>query len=263
MKRRVSLSAAVSMLLGLIVLPITSIAGLGNIEIPSSKAGNVEIPSSKAGNVEIPSSKAGQLQGGEIMPPSARPFGFSLSDMAAADAQFVTSGNSRPELLPTTPFQILYFDPNTINVSPVQGNGLLETGSKSFPVPAGTMFYVPIATVDDTPTVIGTFPTSPSTARSYWFGSSQLGGSDSITVDGRTTPIGATYLVGPITTQPLQDGGGMPGGTHIITMGVFLTAFSKGTHTVSVRTRFDGDLILQFLGINFLDGEFTYNVTVQ
>jgi hypothetical protein len=245
MTRRVSLSAAVSVLLGLTVLPVTSLAGFGNIEIPSSEAGT-----------EIPSSKTDQLHGGEIMPSSARPHGFSLSDMAADDAQFVTSGNTQS--FPTTPFQILFADP-PINFSPVQGNGLLETGSNSFSVPPGTMFYVPIATVDDSPLVLGgTFPTSPSAARSYWFDSSQLGGSDSITVDDRTTPIGATYLVGPISTQPLPDGGG----THVITMGVFLTPFKKGTHTVSISTRFDGAFIPQ-AGFNFIHGEFTYEVTVK
>jgi hypothetical protein len=233
---------SLSMLLGLTALPATSLAGLGSIEILSSKAD--------------------QLHGGEIMPPSARPFGFSLSDMAAENAQFVTSQND-PHYLPTTPFQIFYFDPHTYTPSPVQEGtrtGVLITGSNNFTgVPAGTLFYVPIAIADDSPPVLGTFPMSPSEVPSYWFDSAQLGGSDSITVDGQKTSIGATYLVGPITTQPLQDGGGM----HIITMGVFLTPFNKGAHTVSITTRFDGAFILQTYGINFIHGEFTFNVTVQ
>ena len=121
------------------------------------------------------------------------------------------------------------------------------------------MFYVPIVSVDDSPIVIGTFPTSSSMAASYWFDSSQLGGTDSIVVDGKTTSIGASYLVGPIMTAPLGDGGG----THIITIGVFLTPLSKGSHTVVIKARFDGALILPFLGINFLEEDFTYHVIVQ
>jgi hypothetical protein len=177
-----------------------------------------KIPSQNA--IQLP---GGQLAGGEVMPPSARPFGFSLRDAAGKNAQFVTSGNN-PQFFPTTPFQMLFADPNTIGFSSLPGNGLLETGSNSFRVPEGTKFYVPIQNVDDSPPVVGIFPTSSSTAASYWFDSSQLGESQFIVVDGKTTSIGATYLVGPITTQPLQDGGG----THIITIGVFLTPLNKG-----------------------------------
>jgi len=229
-------------LLGLVALPGPAFAGLAG-KIPSPNAS------------QLPAS---QLHGGQVMPPSARPFGFSLRDAAGKNAQFVTSGNM-PQFLPTTPFQFLYGDPTTISFSSLPGNGLLETGSNVFRVPEGTVFYVPINNIDDSPPVIGTFPTSSSTAVSYWFDSSQLGGSESIVVDGKTTSIGATYLVGPITTQPLQDGGG----THIITIGVFLTPLSKGSHTVSISTQLDGAAILPAVGINFLEGEFTYNVIVQ
>jgi hypothetical protein len=237
--------ASLSILLGFVALPGPALAGLSG---------------------KITSPNASQ-QGGQVMPPSAMPFGFSLKDMAAKTAQFTTSGNSLPP--PTTPFKILFGKPPLMFA--VQGNGqgqtgLVETGMNSFRVSEGTMFYVPIANVDDSPPVAGTFPASSSTVASYWFDSSQLGGTDSIVVDGKTTSIGATYLVGPITTSPLQDGGG----THIITMGVFLTPLSKGSHTVSIRTLFNGAAIGPFLtalvglpGLNFLQGEFIYTVIVQ
>jgi hypothetical protein len=100
---------------------------------------------------------------------------------------------------------------------------------------------------------------SSTTAATYWFDSSQLGGSQSIVVDGKTTSIGATYLKGPITTQPLGDGGG----THYITIGVFLTPLNKGSHTVTISSRFDGAAFQASTGINFLAGELTYSVIVQ
>jgi hypothetical protein len=122
----------------------------------------------------------------------------------------------------------------------------------------GTVFYVPIQEVDDSPPVLGTFPTSASTAASYWFDSSQLGGSFFIMVDGHTTSLGDSYSVGPITTPPLQDGGG----THIITIGVFLTPLSPGSHSVSIKARVDGALI-PATGFNFIEGDFTYTVKVD
>jgi hypothetical protein len=224
-----------SIFLGLVTLPATAVAGLG---------------------LEVPSQNASQLHGGQVIPPSAKPLGFSLSDMALQNAQFATSGND-PRFFPTTPLQILYYDPSTLSSANVQG-GLLETGSNILRVPAGSFFYVPILNADDSPPVLGTFPTSPSAAVSYFFDSTQLGASQFITVDGQTTSVGISYLVGPITTQPLQDGGG----THILTVGVFLTPLSPGTHTVSISGRFDGALIPS-LGINFIEERFTYTVIVQ
>ena len=239
--------ASLSILLGLVALPGPAFAGL-SLKIPSPNASASQLPASQP-----PASQ----QGGQVMPPSARPFGFSLSDMAAKTAQFTTRGNNK-QFLPTTPFQILYYDPSTLMFPPMQG-GVLETGNNTFHVQEGKLFYVPIISLDDSPPVVGTFPTNSSRVACYWFDSSQAGGTDFIVVDGKTTSIGATYLVGPITTQPLGDGGG----THIITMGVFLTPLSKGSHTVLIKARFDGAAVLAAYSINFLEEEFTYNVIVQ
>jgi hypothetical protein len=235
--------ASLSILLGLIAQTGSAFAGLG---------GNILSPKAS----QLP---AGQ-HGGQVMPPSAKPFGLSLRDMAEKTAQFTTSVNN-PLFFPPTPFQILYFDPSTENAV-VIGNVLSVTGTKTFPsVQKGMKFYVPIVSFDDSPPVLGTFPTSSSTVASYWFNSSQLGGTVfNIVVDGEATSIGATYLVGPITTL-LQDGPG-PREGHIITMGVFLTPLSKGSHTVKISARFEGALITSFFG-NFLETDFTYTVIVQ
>jgi hypothetical protein len=172
-------------LVGFFALPAMAVAGL---------------------DVKVPSTSASQLHGGHVMPPTAKPKGFSLGDMALENAQFTTSGN-KPAFFPATPFQILYYDPQSLISTPVEGGGLLATGSNTFHVPTGTFFYVPIINVDDSLPVIGSFPTSPSMVPGYWFGSSQVGGSQFIEVDGQTTSLGVSYVVGPITTLPLQDGG--------------------------------------------------------
>jgi hypothetical protein len=57
-------------------------------------------------------------------------------------------------------------------------------------------------------------------------------------------------------TPPLPDGGG----THVITLGVFLTPLNKGSHTVSIKTRLDGSLISS---LNFIEGDLIYTVIVQ
>src|SRR5262249_58282823 len=98
-------------------------------------------------------------RGGEVLPAAARPHGFSLTDMARATALFNTSGNDLSQY-PQTPFQILYVDPTTQTFTFVNG-GLVVTGTNQFTVAAGTPFYVPVASVDDSPPVLGTFPPDP------------------------------------------------------------------------------------------------------
>ena len=67
-----------------------------------------------------------------------------------------------------------------------------------------------------------------------------------------TTPLPPSYLSGLIT-QPLPDGG-----THIITLGVFLQPLSPGTHTVSINITLSGELIGG--SVSFGD---SYTVTVS
>jgi hypothetical protein len=195
--------------------------------------------------------------GGRVLPPRARPHGYSLSDMTKAAAAFTASGNDL-QLYPDTPFQILYsanfkFDPD--------GTGLLVTGSNSFPgVSPGTTFYVPLQNADDSPPIAGVYPTTTRDAEHYFFDSSQLGGRGfEIVVDGQSKSVGASYLSGPVTTPPLPDGGG----THMITLGVFLTPMRPGTHSVTIRGGLFGDAIAAVLDpLTFFRFEFTYTIEV-
>ena len=193
--------------------------------------------------------------GGAVLPPTATPHGFSLTDMSRETALFNTSNNDKAKL-PNTPFQVLYFDPTTVRATPPPD--VVETGSNKFPVSPGTLFYVPLLTVDDSPPIIGTFPTTASDAASYTFSPKQVGvrGTE-IIVDGKSTPIGAAYVVGPVQT-PLGDGG-----THIITLGAFLSPMSVGTHTVEIKGEAAGQAFQQANpGIKSLSFDFTYMVQV-
>ena len=140
------------------------------------------------------------------------------------------------------PFQLLYTTP---------GN--------SFTVKPGTQFYVPIAFVDDSPPILGDFPSDPSGAQNYFFGASELGGNNfAIVVDGKRTSIGPSYLVGPVATPPLSDGGG----THYIVLAAFLTPLSPGSHTVTIEGQFSGKVIIDLLGDSFSFST-SYTVKVQ
>jgi hypothetical protein len=149
---------------------------------------------------------------GNVLPATAKPSGYSLEDMAEELAYFSTSGNDLSEY-PDTPFQILYVNRNT-----------------------GTDI-VPVAYIDDSPLILGNFPTSPSQTADYVFSPEQLGGHDfAIVVDGKATPLGPAYAAGPVFAPGLLDGGG----SHFIQIGGFLTPLPKGTHTVTIQGTFDG-----------------------
>jgi hypothetical protein len=196
-------------------------------------------------------------RGGNVLPAATRPHGFSLTDMVGATALFNTSGNDLSRY-PQTPFQILYVDRSTQTFTFVNG-GLVVTGTNQFTVAAGTPFFVPVAFVDDSPPILGTFPTDPSTVANYVFAQDQVGMKDlRIIVDGRVTPIGSAYAAGPVQTPPLLDGGG----SHIITVGAFLTPLSPGTHTVAIAGEFSGALFQQATGLTFEQFHLTYTVTV-
>lgn len=53
--------------------------------------------------------------GGNVLPPTAQPHGYSLEKMAVALANFTASGNDLT-YYPKTPFQILYADFNKPNL---------------------------------------------------------------------------------------------------------------------------------------------------
>src|SRR5262249_27247836 len=149
-------------------------------------------------------------------------------------AYFSTSGNDL-DFYPDTPFQILYI-----------------SDTNSFTVRPGTMFFVPVVFIDDSPPILGAFPTDADDIAAYVFGADQLGDHDlQIVVDGKATTLGPGYAAG--THAPgLLDGGG----SNFIQIGAFLTPLSRGTHTVTIRGTFDGDAILDFFG-----GPFSFAIT--
>ena len=165
--------------------------------------------------------------GGSVLPATARPHGWSLEDMAAAVADFSVSGND-PAFHPDTPFQILYRTNNPQD----------PRGSNTFTVKPGTPLYVKFFFINDAPPALGTFPTDREGAAHYIFDPEQLGAHDlEIEVNGQVTPLGPGYVPAPVETPNSPDGG-----EHLIQIGAFLTPLPKGTHQVTIRGTFDGDL---------------------
>jgi hypothetical protein len=82
----------------------------------------------------VPPAMAGG--GGNVLPATARQRGYSLADLARATAAF-NVGSRDPATLPPIPFQVLF--------TPLGGN------SNKFAVSPGTMFYVPLLSIDDSP----------------------------------------------------------------------------------------------------------------
>src|SRR5947207_13456135 len=179
-----------------------------------------------------------------ILPGTANPKGTSIDEMTAALGQFQDSGLD-PSFLPSTRFQILF--PTDLN-----------TGTGTFTVRPGTFFFIPLFSFNDSPPVIGDFPTNSSQVPDYIFGTGQIGAQDiEIEVDGQVTDLGPSYLSGLINTPGLPNGG-----SHTILMGAFLTPLPKGTHTVKIRETFAGDAIIALFGTTFFF-EDVYTVIVQ
>jgi hypothetical protein len=202
--------------------------------------------------------------GGTVMPAQAKPRGYSLDTMAKALALFDTSGNQM-QFYPKTPFQILFQDPNKTQFQSVTcpngGPGFLVIGVNSFAVRSGTPYFVPLFSVDDSPPVLGAFPTEESQIEDYFFSPDEYGGRGfAIIVDGKQTSVGPEYLAGPIeqTSPPLQDGGG----THLIQLGVFLTPLTPGAHTVTIVGQVASSALFSTYGFNCLQQDDTYAVKV-
>jgi hypothetical protein len=205
-----------------------------------------------ASAIAVAGATPGWAGGGKVMPASAKPHGYSLVDMTKELALFSTSGNN-PAHYPDTPFQILYTA--NFDAQPV-GGGIVVTGTNSFRVAKNTKFFVPLVNVTDSPPVLGVYPTTPAEATTYIFEPSQVGVHGfEIVVDGTSTPIGAEYLAGPVTT-PVDVGG-----THTIALGAFLNHLRHGTHTVEIRGTLGGDLVAATYGLDFTQ-HFTYTVDI-
>ncbi len=191
---------------------------------------------SYAGIVDQQDQKSESMEnGGNVLPPKAQPKGYSLSDMAKATAAFNVT-NPRPDVFPEVvngkPFQGLFITPaNTTN---------------TFNVKRGTMLYVPVSAIDDSPTIVGTFPKvgDQKALEFYIYNHSQLGTQYiNITVDGKVTSLDDKYVV-EVKVPPLPDGNG----TQYITAAAFLTPLKRGTHTVEISTLEDGDAICAAIG---------------
>lgn len=81
--------------------------------------------------------------GGNVLPAGAHPLGYTLTEMADKLEAFVTSGETLP--VPSTPFQILYLNPATVQTlsiaCPYGGTGVIYIDSNPFTVPPGTKFW--------------------------------------------------------------------------------------------------------------------------
>ena len=200
-------------------------------------------------------------QGGHVLPATARPHGYSLERMASLLAFFTSTGNHLvfypfPQFPDRSdPFQILYLD---FGLNPLNFN---------FKVYEGTMFFVPMISIDDSPQIIGNFPpypAEPNKAADYFVNRQQLGGHGwVITVDGHTTSLGPEFFVGPVLTPPLADASPCQGGTHLLQFGVFLTPLSVGSpHTIRFQGVLDGVALLAINNGNPVAEDITYNVQV-
>ncbi len=160
--------------------------------------------------------------GGDVLPADTIVNGFSLTDAAIAIAPFQDQLTIGPDssLLPDTPFQLLTLAADTYNVT------------------SDTYFYVPLSSANNSPPILGNFPSDSSQNAFYWFDPTQLGGQNlSITVDGRVTPIGSDYLAGPVTkTLPF-------GGNSTVVLAAFLSPLSPGEHTVQIQGKYNGKLV--------------------
>jgi hypothetical protein len=197
--------------------------------------------------VAIPAAPA-LAGGGDVLPPSARPHGYSLADMAAATAAFNVGPFRTAGHEPDTPFQILFGD--------------IVTGNSTYRVSTGTMLYMPLFYNDNSPPVIGNFPdvTNQQALNFYNFSPTQFGlRFMEVEVDGNVTTLSPGYVVGVIT-PPLPDGGG----TEYITAAVFLTPLTKGTHQVKFRFLAQGMALIPFYPPDgVFSGDMTYTVIVH
>ena len=142
----------------------------------------------------------GERGGGNVLPPSAHPLGYSLADMTRILAPFTASGNNPAYFNNPTPFRILFVDPANFNaqiVCPVTPDTCSYVATDPLQlqhpinVKRGTTFFVPVDNADDSPPIVGHFPTSPTGGGAYLFDPAQVGARGfSITIDGERTTLG-------------------------------------------------------------------------
>ena len=182
-----------------------------------------------------------QADSGHVLPPEAKPLGYSLTDMAAEVANFSISGND-PEYYPDVPFEILYTRPD-----------------RTFRVSPGTYLYIKFFFIDDAEPVFGDWPEDASEAGDYLFGPTQIGAHDfEVEVDGVVTSLDDPgYIGGPVPTPDSPDGS-----DNLLQVGAFVSPLKKGTHTVTIRGVVDGDAFVEAVGFTFVF-ERTYTIIVE
>ena len=191
------------------------------------------------------STSSAYAAGGNVLPATARPHGYSLAAAAAATAYF-NEGPHTPDTIPDGfPFQILYIPPG-------------ETDRGTFHVRTGTMFYMPLVFSDGNDAALWPFPdvNDAQAVSNYYFDPQQLGAETmEVTVDGQPTSLGPMYAAG-------ADTPGLPSGADTYTVvAVFLGPLAKGAHTVSYRFLLSGDFLDPFGGE--FAGEATYTIVVH
>lgn len=176
--------------------------------------------------------------GGEVLPPWAQVFGYSLLDAAAATAVYntgVQADNPDTPPPPRVPFDVLVGDTT---------------------IWPDTFIYLPIYVADDSG---GTPPGFPKDIKDQHADAEYLddlvyqeyGVTDFIVeVDGKITVLDNDYIVGT-KTPPLLDG--TPPGRNYISIATFLSPLAPGKHTVGLGGIIDGEPTV------FLD----YTVTVR
>jgi hypothetical protein len=179
--------------------------------------------------------------GGQVIPATEKPKGYSLSDMARATAFFNTSWPHQEDACPNTPFQILYY------YEKEGKKGKQDT----FTVGPETVLYVPVFYSDDTQPAPG-YPPSVNDQKAilqYFYSQGKLGAVYmKIVVDGKPNELGSDYVIGvePVKLGDAYDdpntGEHVPAGTQYIVCAAFLTPLANGTHTVQIQGLLTGRL---------------------
>jgi hypothetical protein len=186
-----------------------------------------------------------------VLPAQARPFGYSLDEMARLVAPFNQTDRNGPP--PNTPFQILYLN----NV----------TGATAFDVAHGKFLYVPLLYNDDSAPVIGRFPANAQDRLQmlrYWYSQREFGVTTmQLVIDGKVVPLGAAYVSGLSFAAPLPDGA-----TQYLTAGAFIAPLARGAHTVEIRFKATGDALRespfdQYFPDGFWEFSIVYSVNVR
>jgi len=191
-----------------------------------------------------------------VLPPQAKPRGYSLADIGKITAAFNVSDHSGSSIpLPTEvdgsrKIQMLY-----------------TTATNTFYASQGTFFYVPILTPDDSPPILGTFPNinDRNAVVNYFYSAQQLGLQYAIiTIDGQAFSLDERYIAA-VRVPPLPDGGG----TGYLPVAAFVKPLKKGTHTVEISGNVTGAAVppwCEAVGFSCPDGfsfSITYTVVVR